>query len=687
MVKCKRKKSMVIMGIIVFIGLICAFALCAARWQVERNSMTVEQAMDYDAVISVAQNDGYSPEEAMEMAKNAGITSFAIYDTTLNKLSQRGDISLITPLMAQIYYPQLAAAVGTAYDYYLIGKPRDEKDLYFDEVKEDLGLRLGMSNVAEIWNDTYRILGIRGVMPDLGDVNLGILSADANRIADSGFRVILRPTNYADPDKVHIDAFFRRAEKIRNVSGIIFVGKEVLGYSADDGQRDNLLAYTGMLMKEKKVPFYMIEAANQLQYDRQDGMYELADIIGYDTARVYAMSKDELDKVTEEEGAMRFYISDLERNCRVNLYPIYKKPLHGLNRTERTFKYIRDASAKLEERGYAFGKASIMPVYYPSRSLAAIVAAAALCGMLFTLNLILPLRDKINYIFTFIAVVVGSAGYVKIASPLFLQVVAVGIAVCAPVAAILILLDYFRAKEIREVQSYGKVIRDGILTLTLAVCIAMIGGFFIAALLGDIRFFMEFEFYRGVKLTFVLPLVLTAVAYIRRFPLLGEPVQSAESFVDFIRKFLQLPMHMGSFLIVAVLGLAAFIFVGRSGHTAGVPVPGAEVAMRRFLENIMYARPREKEFLVGHPAFFLMVAAVYRRWPQVLHFFLVIASVIGLGSMVETFAHIRTPFLMSFIRGINGWLTGLVVGILLIAVLAFFRYLTLWLGKQVAHDD
>ena len=236
-------------------------------------------------------------------------------------------------------------------------------------------------------------------------------------------------------------------------------------------------------------------------------------------------------------------------------------------------------------------------------------------------------------------------------------------------------------------QSYGKVIRDGILTLTLAVCIAMIGGFFIAALLGDIRFFMEFEFYRGVKLTFVLPLVLTAVAYIRRFPLLGEPVQSAESFVDFIRKFLQLPMHMGSFLIVAVLGLSAFIFVGRSGHTAGVPVPGAEVAMRRFLENIMYARPREKEFLVGHPAFFLMVAAVYRRWPQVLHFFLVIASVIGLGSMVETFAHIRTPFLMSFIRGINGWLTGLVVGILLIAVLAFFRYLTLWLGKQVAHDD
>ena len=109
--------------------------------------------------------------------------------------------------------------------------------------------------------------------------------------------------------------------------------------------------------------------------------------------------------------------------------------------------------------------------------------------------------------------------------------------------------------------------------------------------------------------------------------------------------------------------------------------------MRRFLENVMYARPREKEFLVGHPSFYLMVAALYRKWPQLLHFFLVIAATIGVGSMVETFAHIRTPFLMSFIRGINGWVTGMVVGIALIIAIAIVRYVTTWLGKQVEHRD
>ena len=59
------------------------------------------------------------------------------------------------------------------------------------------------------------------------------------------------------------------------------------------------------------------------------------------------------------------------------------------------------------------------------------------------------------------------------------------------------------------------------------------------------------------------------------------------------------------FFVVAALGAVAWVFVGRSGHTAGVPVPTSELMLRRFLENTMYARPREKEFIIGHPALML----------------------------------------------------------------------------------
>ena len=215
----------------------------------------------------------------------------------------------------------------------------------------------------------------------------------------------------------------------------------------------------------------------------------------------------------------------------------------------------------------------------------------------------------------------------------------------------------------------------------------MIGGLFIAAMLGNIRFFMEFDYYRGVKLTFLLPLIIVAIGYVRRFPVMGRQLATPADFTEFVRKFLNIPIRMGTLILVGFLGLVAIIFVGRSGHTSGVPVPGFEVVMRRFLENAMYARPREKEFLVGHPAFFLLVAAIYRKWPQLLHFFLVIASVIGVGSMVETFAHIRTPFLMSFIRGLDGWAVGTVLGILLICAIAIFQYVTTWLGKRVDTRD
>ena len=49
------------------------------------------------------------------------------------------------------------------------------------------------------------------------------------------------------------------------------------------------------------------------------------------------------------------------------------------------------------------------------------------------------------------------------------------------------------------------------------------------------------------------------------------------------------------FLIAMIV---AVIFIGRSGHTAGVPVPGIELKIRAFLEQAFYARLVQKKFLL-----------------------------------------------------------------------------------------
>ena len=682
----KNKRSMLLMLLAVFIGLLSCVYLCVQRYYVENENMSIEQAMDYDAVVVLGRNEGYDLETILEKCRQAGITSFTIYDTTLNKMTQRGECSLITRLGAELYYPQFHLD-SYQYEYYLIGKPKDQKDLYFDELTEDLQLRLGKENAVVLDNPQYRILGLHGVMPALGEVNLGIMSADANRIASYGFNVILRPTNYHDVTAADLEHFFQRADKIRNVTGIMFVGKEVLGYSPDPAQRKDLLQLTADRMLARQMPFYMIESVNQLQYDNQDGMYDLAGLMHYDTGRVYAMAKEELEKITPEEAAMRFYISDLERNVRVNLFPMYKKPRYGQSLLDTNLNYISKVTQKLEGRGYHLDRASVLPVYYPNKVLLAIAAAAAACGFLFLLNLLVPLSDRVNYGLMVLAVLFGAGGAWIAKGALFLQMMAVGCAVTAPSAAILVLLDFWRHQDLTKKLGYGRVIRDGALGLTAAVLMSMVGGIFIAAMLGNIRFFMEFDYYRGVKLTFILPIIIVAIGYLRRFPLMGHDFATSSDFISFAKDFLRIPIRMGTLILVGLLGLVAIVFVGRSGHTAGVPVPGIEVAMRRFLETVMYARPREKEFLIGHPAFFLMVAAMYRKWPELVHFFTVLAAVIGVGSMVETFAHIRTPFIMSFIRGLNGWLTGLVLGILLICAIAVVQYVTAWMGKQVKSRD
>ncbi|MBQ5636430.1 MAG: hypothetical protein IIV08_02630, partial [Selenomonadales bacterium] len=109
-------------------------------------------------------------------------------------------------------------------------------------------------------------------------------------------------------------------------------------------------------------------------------------------------------------------------------------------------------------------------------------------------------------------------------------------------------------------------------------------------------------------------------------------------------------------------------------------VPGIELKMRAFLEQVMYARPRSKEFLIGHPAFFLAAIAYYRNLPNFLLYLLVVAATIAQGSLVETFAHMRTPVFMSFIRALDGLAAGIGVG--LIAVLGVWVLRKVWYRVQ-----
>ena len=230
-----------------------------------------------------------------------------------------------------------------------------------------------------------------------------------------------------------------------------------------------------------------------------------------------------------------------------------------------------------------------------------------------------------------------------------------------------------------KVHGLGCIIWKALWQLALAIALSLVGAAFLSAILTDTRFLLEIDIYRGVKLTFILPVVLTAVLYLKHHDMLQVVGKGVKSLLTKLNSLLDTGLTFKHVAVLFVFLFIAFYFVGRSGHTGGVPVPAIELKMRAFLEQVMYARPREKEFMIGHPAFFLMVMAVYKCAPRWWQFVLICGAVIGQGSLVQTFCHMRTPVVMSFVRALDGYAVGIIFGIISILGVS----LLLMLGEKL----
>ena len=64
-----------------------------------------------------------------------------------------------------------------------------------------------------------------------------------------------------------------------------------------------------------------------------------------------------------------------------------------------------------------------------------------------------------------------------------------------------------------------------------------------------------------------------------------------------------------------------------------------------------------------------------KKFPKSVCFVLTIAATVGQSSMVETFAHMRTPIFMSFMRGVDGVILGGLIGVLMILLFKIFTKL------------
>ncbi|EGO62312.1 hypothetical protein ALO_19097 [Acetonema longum DSM 6540] len=674
----------------VLVGLMASLVISWQRHQVEVANSTVELVMDYEDLGALARSEGMETGDVLRQFRQAGLTTLAVYETTLEKLHNSGTVTVLSG--AELMHRQRSGSLPdpdwrsrietgqVAIDKVYITGPVSAA---FREMREDLIRRLGPGRVVELAVGPQPVLAVKGDYEHLSKVDLGFSGEELKAVTGAGFLAAPRPTNYQAVQADDVAAVFRRLDQAGQdkLSAMIFSGEEVLGFPEQ-------LEATAEALNQRHMTLGLIEHAVQLQFYPQKGLMDLARQVDYRAARLYSIPKDEQPRMKLEDVTHRWSVSDQERNLRLNLMRPYEKPWPDMTLLETNLEYVRGTKAALEQKGFAVGRAGVFAPYFPEKWLLVLTVIGVVAAGVLYLTQVAPLPARVQYWL----LVIGS---LILAGPLLLgggtlarQVAALGSAVLFPALAMVYQMDRWRNTEPLRGPCLKKILTDGLGGLLLTFCLSLVGAFFLAAILADVRFLLEIEIYRGVKLTFIAPLVLVAVAYLTRFNLFGESSRpDLQGVWGQVRKMLDYPISLKLLLLFAMGALAGYIFIGRSGHTAGVTVPAIELKIRAFLERVMYARPREKEFLIGHPAFLLSVFALYHRWPQLLHFCLVIGATIGQASMVQTFAHLRTPVLMSLYRGADGIVLGAALAVAAVVVMQVLAYLSFALERRFAAHD
>jgi len=671
----------------IVVGLLAALVVDVQRYQVEKQNMTVDMAIDYEGLVELAEREGLPPEEVFRQAKDAGITSLAVYETTFKKLNVNGKATA-TPGSAILENYQSGALTDPAWRSLVQDGTVTGTKIYvtghdaqtFKEVKEDLLRRLGDSRVRSLQVNGAEVLEVKANYESFVKMNLGMPTDEMKAVNAAGFYVVARPSNYEAASSEDVAAVFQRLDGIR-VSEMIFSGSQVLG-------APKALQATIDELKARHITLGLIEDTTQLQFYKQDGLMEVAKGLDYQAARLYTVPKDEQPKLKLADIVERWANTDEERNIRVDLLRIFDKPSPNMTLLETNMKYFSDTRDLLQQKGFSFGPAGTFQHFYPSKYLRALMMLGVAAAVALYISLICP-RLKPKYLYgLFLLFALGSVVPMIMGNGTKIRVLAaLASANVFPALAVIWQLDRVREILAKPGTSIGRIIVTGAIALFVSGALSYVGAAYLSGSLADTEYLLEVNIFRGIKLTFVLPIILVAIAFLQRFDVFDGRMDDTQGVVNQLKKILDMPVRIRTLLALFVVLVAGVIFVARSGHTSGMPVSGLELKFRAFLERAFYARPRSKELLIGHPAFMLAAMAWWRKWPTMVFFVLVLVATIGQGSMVETFAHMRTPIFMSFMRGIGGIVLGAGIGALaMVAVHLWQCLISSAKGRNSEHE-
>ncbi|WP_322906488.1 DUF5693 family protein [Paenibacillus sp. SGZ-1009] len=640
--------------ILVIIGMVASLPIAYSRIQTEHTSQNVEFVFNYRDLISIASYQPHPQDyirEQLQLLKNAGVGSVALYQSNLPELQSSGRLHVYSSADVANRQNQVIP-LNDNFTYVQFTSKENEQLLRPMLERVFTSLSIPVSS----W--TYQNLPGMIIQTSTDDAGLKPLNPDPvamKMLHDMGFQIVPRlndalPYNQAVMSEM-LDEF-----STYGVKTILFDGASVTGFN-DDIKRHTLAAFASLLNKH-----HIAIAAIENLKKPQDGFSKLAYLTHYNVVRLYSLSQadSQLDPITVAD---RFVLASKDRNIRMMYlnFAVSRDTTKAAmtNSIENVIASLQDkghAIKDIEKYGFTIGPAVARDVHtFP---LERYVKLIVLIGAIAAISLLVYYFVRKWTLAVFVLGLIGSVGLLAIHKSLLLeQGVALLAAISIPTIAMIYAVKAVdRLYESRNRLTVSNRVVQSILLFLRTSLWSLTGALFIIGLLDDITYQLVINQFRGVGLLHFAPIALTAI-YIAFY-------RGKDSFgIAGVRKLLTRPITLTWVIVLGVVGMIGMYYLSRTGN-AGTVSP-IELQFRNALEGLFHVRPRSKEFLMAHPIFIvgIFIAAKYRQG-----IYLLIIASIGQLSMVDTFAHIHSPVLISLVRGLLGMGLGLLIGLVAIVI-------------------
>ncbi|MGB9682088.1 MAG: DUF5693 family protein [bacterium] len=630
------KRNLTKVGIIfIFVSLVFSFIAVGKRINLEARNNGVEIVLDSQDFQDLAFQEGISFTNLLKQLKDSGATTLSVPLLTWSDMEDLGYVGIFShrelgrlilsgntdPLISALYNQ------GNNSETYIIIKLGYD----FSESLDILKGLIGYNRVSLFRYNSNNVFIVKTTTSNLRVIPTGLINTSLVEVAKGlGYRLIFRPINTSYLKPGMIPRLLKCISPYKDItSALVFQGTEVLGYPTN---LEDMVSY----VKDNGINIGITE------FGKQKGMDMIAIHLLGNVSRVHSILSGEMSKLTPSEIVDRVVRAAKERNVRF----IYLRPvLKGTTEKwilEENLSVVSLIKNRLEENGFKVGKASFIPSWRGFK-LSFLGMGLGIAGAVMLLKQDF-LSSTLILGFAFFSILVG--GIDTIFPVIILRkLLALGVASVFPLVGIWNVLFFDDGRE------------NYVISALKILLIALAGGVLIGGGLASTDFMLQINQFMGVKIAHILPfLFLAFLLFVRE--------------KDIVKHLIFYQLNILNFIVILVLIGGAVFYIVRTGNISSEAVWNWEITMRSTLEKIMMVRPRTQEFLIGYPAI-LLALEVLRRYRE-MGILLGIIALIAPVSVVNAFCHIHTPIFLTLFRMVNGFILGLVVGFIVLAIVKRF---------------